>query len=40
MTAGSRPGALSAYRKFLELAPPDALARPEAEKQVAKLGGK
>jgi hypothetical protein len=38
LAAGSRSGAAGAFKRYLEAAPPDAPARPEAEKHVARLG--
>ena len=40
VTAGSKPAALAAFKKYLELAPKDAASRPEAQRQVVRLGGK
>jgi tetratricopeptide (TPR) repeat protein len=40
LLAGSKPASLQAFKKYLEVAPLDAPARPEAESQVARLSGK
>jgi tetratricopeptide (TPR) repeat protein len=39
LLTGSKSAALSGFKKFLELAPPDSPAVPEAEQQVKRLGG-
>ena len=38
ITAGTRSQAAVALRKYLELAPPDAPARPEVDKKLQSLG--
>jgi tetratricopeptide (TPR) repeat protein len=40
VTGGAKPAALAAFKKYLELAPSDAASRPEAKRQVQRLGGK
>ena len=40
LLSGAKAAALASFEKYLEIAPPSAAARPEAEDQVAKLGGK
>jgi hypothetical protein len=37
LLTGSKAAALAGFKKYLELAPPDAPARPEATHQVARL---
>jgi cytochrome c-type biogenesis protein CcmH/NrfG len=39
LLTGSKSAAVAAFKKYLELAPPDAPARPEATRQVARLDG-
>jgi tetratricopeptide (TPR) repeat protein len=36
---GAKAAALVDFKKYLEIAPPNAPARPEATQQVARLGG-
>ncbi|HXU82392.1 MAG TPA: tetratricopeptide repeat protein, partial [Polyangia bacterium] len=40
ITAGAKPAALAAFKKYLEVAPKDAASRPEAQRQIVRLGGK
>ena len=40
VTGGSKPAALAAFKKYLEIAPKDAPSLPEAKRQVVRLGGK
>jgi tetratricopeptide (TPR) repeat protein len=37
-TNGSKPGAIAAFKKYLELAPADAPSRPEADQQLRRMG--
>jgi tetratricopeptide (TPR) repeat protein len=39
-TGGSRPAAAAAFQRYLDLAPQDAPARPEVEKQIHRLRGR
>jgi len=39
LLTGAKAAALTDFKKFLDIAPPDAPARPEATQQVARLGG-
>jgi tetratricopeptide (TPR) repeat protein len=39
VTGGSKAAALAAFKKYLEIAPADAASRPEAKRQVQRLGG-
>jgi len=39
LLSGAKTPALANFKKYLEMAPPNAPARPEAERQVARLGG-
>jgi tetratricopeptide (TPR) repeat protein len=40
LAGGSKAGALAAFKKYLEMAPADAASRPEARRQIQRLGGK
>jgi tetratricopeptide (TPR) repeat protein len=40
VTGGSKPAALAAFKKYLDIAPDDAPSRPEAKRQIVRLGGK
>jgi tetratricopeptide (TPR) repeat protein len=40
LLTGSKPAALAAFKKYVELAPQDAPSRPEAMRQVARLSSK
>jgi tetratricopeptide (TPR) repeat protein len=40
VVGGSKPAALAAFKKYLEIAPGDAPSRPEAQRQIVRLGGK
>jgi tetratricopeptide (TPR) repeat protein len=40
VTGGSKPAALAAFKKYLDIAPADAASRPEAKRQIVRLGGK
>ena len=40
LLAGSKPAALTAFKRYLELAPQDAPSRPEAVRQVTRLSSK
>jgi tetratricopeptide (TPR) repeat protein len=39
-TNHARGAAVAAFKKYIELAPPDAAARPEVEKQIQRLSGR
>jgi tetratricopeptide (TPR) repeat protein len=39
LLTGAKAAALTDFKKYLEISPPDAPARPEATQQVARLGG-
>ena len=39
LLTGAKAAALADFKKYLDIAPPDAPARPEAKQQVARLGG-
>jgi tetratricopeptide (TPR) repeat protein len=40
VTGGAKGAALASFKKYLEIAPGDAPSRPEAKRQVVRLGGK
>jgi tetratricopeptide (TPR) repeat protein len=40
VTGGAKAAALASFKKYLEIAPSDAPSRPEAKRQVVRLGGK
>jgi len=37
LLTGSKPAALAAFKKYMDLAPADAPSRPEAERQIQRL---
>jgi cytochrome c-type biogenesis protein CcmH/NrfG len=39
-TGGHRSAAVTAFKKYIDLAPADAPARPEVEKQIRRLSGR